>query len=103
MTVGELGRRMTHSEFVEWIELESLDPIPDPHLIGAQIAATTAQCFSARRVKLADFLPRKRSRPGRKQSVAEMRSAAITCLAGIAPFVPDPAPDPAPNPASDDE
>lgn len=87
MTVGELSRRMDHAEFAEWVELESIDPIPDPYWIGAMIASTVVHSLCSSKVTLADFMPARK--PKRPQTTAEMRAVAMTALAGFGVFVPD--------------
>lgn len=72
MTVGELEQRMSGPEVAEWMELQRLEPLPDPYWIGAQIACAiyNANRSKGPAFKIEDFIPRAVSR--RAQSTEEM-------------------------------
>lgn len=91
MTVGELYDRMTYVELSEWIALESIQPLPDPWVIGARIAAGVASLFASKPVKIRDFLPEfLRSSPqGRApQRPGDARAIAIETLGALGVFKP---------------
>lgn len=74
MTVEELDRRMSIQEFMEWVALQRVDPMPDSWMQAGIVASTIANVNRVKGPprKPQDFMP-KRPRP--RQSVAEMMRA----------------------------
>lgn len=78
MTVAELGSRMSHREFREWVEFYRIDPFGPERadFMLAQLCALIANVNrprrSSRRFRIADFMPRFHESQRPRQSLGEM-------------------------------
>ena len=68
MPFGELGRRMSAAEFREWVAYDAIEPLPDPHWIGAMQAWVMARIWGSKTAAIGDFMPA-RGREPKRQSV----------------------------------
>lgn len=57
MTVRELGRRMDATEFAYWMELEAIDPLPDPYWVGGLVCHVLESLWSKKARGIMEFLP----------------------------------------------
>ena len=78
MTVGELGRRMSAAEFMEWAWLQQFEPLPDPWMQSGIQAALTVnlQRTKGRPAKPDDFIPRRPERTDKPEQVDQSRAFA---------------------------
>lgn len=56
-TVRELEQTLDSRELAEWEAYHTIEPLPDPYWIGAQICAVMATAWGKSSYKIADFMP----------------------------------------------
>ena len=83
MIRGEMMRRMSSEEFMEWLAYDRIQPLPDGYWEAALIASTIANSMSKKKHKLESFLPRKAKVVEKPQTGPQMLSIVESVVKNV--------------------